>query len=211
MTESQIPDQPELHMSILIIEGGDGTGKSTLAEKLALKHDAQIVHVGKPPDNAFKEKHGVQQWYAKLMMDSIKDAKVNAYGEVRIIFDRFHLGSYVYGQVFRGGPDMDVKDHSILEVMMDRGMPPLMTAMILAEPSYDTVKKVLVERFDNGEHDERGYEAPTKQEEIRHLFNMIFDLSSIGRKLKLDTFAEHSEYYATCSSTNPLDGDMRHE
>lgn len=72
----------------IIIEGADRTGKSTLAEKLvSYMPNAVLIHSGPP-----KTKEPYKE-YAQTILSS----------RGNIIFDRFHLGEFVYSQLWRGG------------------------------------------------------------------------------------------------------------
>lgn len=67
---------------IVIIEGCDRTGKSTLASKIALAIGGEVIHCGKPKtDDAYAE-------YLEMI------AQLPSYKHY--VFDRFYLGEYVY-------------------------------------------------------------------------------------------------------------------
>lgn len=72
---------------LIIIEGPDNTGKTTLARHLQEVFSLDYIHCSKPKtDNPYLE-------YCELA-DSIKKPTV---------IDRAHLGEYVYGTLWRGG------------------------------------------------------------------------------------------------------------
>jgi thymidylate kinase len=74
---------------IIMIEGCDRTGKTTLAKMLAEKLGGQVIHTSKPQtDNPYVE------YLEKLA--SLPRHKI-------LIFDRFYLGEYVYSILWRGG------------------------------------------------------------------------------------------------------------
>lgn len=84
---------------LVIIEGPDNTGKTTLAKKLVEKFDLEYIHCSKPKtDNPYLE-------YCDLA-DSIKKPTV---------LDRAHLGEYVYGRLWRGGCDISDAKFSDLD------------------------------------------------------------------------------------------------
>lgn len=80
-------------MSVVILEGIDGAGKSTLAESLAATFNAVIFPVG-APNNA---QRAFAEYYHHLERTKMYP---------RVIFDRFHWGSFVYGHLFREGCDL---------------------------------------------------------------------------------------------------------
>lgn len=69
---------------MIIIEGADGVGKSTLANRLSEKLGWPIHHMG-VPDPDFDYMGGYLE-------------KIVEYGP-RCILDRFHLGAFVYGTI----------------------------------------------------------------------------------------------------------------
>lgn len=78
---------------LIILEGVDGVGKSTLAEKLAtgLLGDVAILHKGPPTtDDMLLE-------YLKPLYDYVPSHTRH------IICDRWHIGEDVYGPIYRGG------------------------------------------------------------------------------------------------------------
>lgn len=75
---------------IVVLEGPDGGGKTTLAQSLVKNHGYRYVHVTAP-----KPGEDVLNTYATLLYAAHKDGK-------DIVFDRLHLGEFVYGDIFRG-------------------------------------------------------------------------------------------------------------
>jgi hypothetical protein len=72
---------------IVILEGPDGAGKTTLAEQLAKKYGLVYKHEGPPPP-----KVNVLEYYGQLLDE--------ARGK-NVVFDRLALGERVYGPVYR--------------------------------------------------------------------------------------------------------------
>ena len=68
---------------VIILEGCDKTGKSTLAKELSEKTGYKILHLGVPKGNWF-------EYLSELINANKKDG---------IIFDRFHWGDYVYAGI----------------------------------------------------------------------------------------------------------------
>lgn len=75
-------------MRHVILEGPDGAGKTTLAQKLIKKHGFLYHHEGPPPEGSGSLLH----YYAERLLDAKEPT----------VFDRFHLGEMVYGPLLRG-------------------------------------------------------------------------------------------------------------
>ena len=107
-------------MKLIILEGGDRLGKSTLIEGICkhLNYDnVTIRHVGKPPKGLspkevlwyqFKAFDKEAQIFHKL--NSINDSLHTMYYDETVIWNRSHLGEYVYSQMFRGGDPQELKN-----------------------------------------------------------------------------------------------------
>jgi hypothetical protein len=84
---------------IYVIEGPDGTGKTTLARFIADSLKASIIHCSYDKDWDMKEYH----------TDVMESALVlNEYKSV--IVDRWAISEEVYGKVFREGPSYDTSE-----------------------------------------------------------------------------------------------------
>ena len=85
---------------IYVLEGPDGTGKSTLAKALAKETHAMVIH---PYYN--------DQWEMKGYLTSIiKFAEdLNNQG-INVVLDRWCISELIYGTIFRGGPAFDVPE-----------------------------------------------------------------------------------------------------
>ena len=88
-------------MSIYIIEGIDRIGKSTLVSNI-MKNNGfhNVVHYERPMKSPFYNNSLYDYQYASFVsgFELIK----NASHLTNIIFDRFHLGEYVYAPLYRG-------------------------------------------------------------------------------------------------------------
>jgi hypothetical protein len=74
-------------MAIIVIEGVDGAGKTTLAREFE-KRGFRYVHNGKPAPN-----EDVFETYTRQLLDAQRS---------NVVIDRLHVGETVYGQVVRG-------------------------------------------------------------------------------------------------------------
>lgn len=105
---------------ILIVEGANRAGKSTLIsalESLAEKENIPFVlhnerinkneHAGTTPEGMYE--------YAK---EAIRDLMKEDAKDKLIVFDRFHISEYVYGEAFRGYTnDLMLKVGKFLELL----------------------------------------------------------------------------------------------
>lgn len=80
---------------MIILEGIDKTGKTTLANKLRDEYGYEIVKTSQPK----KKEHPYVEYVRKIL--SIRTS--------RVVFDRLHLGELVYGPVKRGKSLIDEK------------------------------------------------------------------------------------------------------
>jgi len=105
-------------MKLIILEGGDRLGKSTLIKGLCeyLNYDnVTIRHFGKPPKGMtpqevldFQFKAFNAELYIFYNLHSREQVLTPYYPEI-MIWNRSHLGEYVYSQMFRGGNPQELK------------------------------------------------------------------------------------------------------
>jgi len=98
-------------MKHFIIEGGDRLGKSTLIKHIAELYDydnVSVRHFGKPPKKLAEDEeflsYQIKCFYKEgYLLEYIKNLENDIYGyyENIVIWNRSHLGEYVYGQMFR--------------------------------------------------------------------------------------------------------------
>ena len=108
-------------MKHIIIEGGDRLGKSTIIDSLN-KHfnydNVTIRHFGKPP-KTFPSGFSPLEFQAECFDKEAElmvylrqfENDVFNYFENVLIWNRAHLGEYVYGQMFRGQDPLGIKKY----------------------------------------------------------------------------------------------------
>lgn len=74
---------------LVVIEGPDGSGKTTLARRVAEAAGGEYRHAGPP------ERHPLVEYTAPL-------AGYRPGGGQTLVLDRWHLGELVYGPLYRG-------------------------------------------------------------------------------------------------------------
>lgn len=80
---------------IIIIEGPDGGGKSTLAKELGGEGERHVVHLG--PLKGVSER-ALARLYVEAMLPAL-------HGHRDVVLDRSWLSEPIYGMAFRGGAD----------------------------------------------------------------------------------------------------------
>lgn len=174
-------------MKHIIIEGGDRLGKSTLIESIS-KHfnfdNVSVRHFGKPP-KTFEEGESPLDFQARCfvkegaMLEFLKQNENDKYGyfENVVIWNRAHLGEYVYGQMFRGEDPKEIKDF-LLDFEEQFLLENLETYLILltADPEFFLSKE-------DGNSFSQNLDQKTT--ELR-LFDEIFEASSIDKKLRVN-------------------------
>lgn len=124
---------------LVLIEGCDGTGKSTLADELAgeiryLHPDDEIIRLarGAPIDHPLVEYIAALTWY-----------KPGA--RVHVIADRWHWGEPIYGPLYRGKSELGVSGFAYVEMFLrSRG-----AVLAYLDLDVETVHARLVERGDD--------------------------------------------------------------
>lgn len=85
---------------IYILEGPDGVGKTTLAREIYDQTKGHVLHC------TWKSGWNMKEYFTEVL----RIAKMlNKYQDV--IIDRWAPSEWVYGHVFRGGPQFDVFDY----------------------------------------------------------------------------------------------------
>lgn len=92
---------------IVVIEGADGTGKTTLARAVTDRLGAAYLHAGPP------ELHPLVSYTAPL--EPLAD-------RIDVVCDRWHLGELVYGPLYRGGPGLtDCQFGAVEDYLLAKG------------------------------------------------------------------------------------------
>ena len=171
-------------MKLIILEGGDQLGKSTLIEGLSkhLNYDnVTIRHFGKPPkgmtfeevlDFQFKAFNKEMLLYRHIYADSVID-RYKYYPEV-MIWNRSHLGEFVYSQMFRNGDPNILKEKLILFEKAFIGHQVYLITLT-ADPEFFHSKE-------DGQSFSQKLEDKTKELD---LFKEAHEFSILGKKLLL--------------------------
>lgn len=91
-------------MSVIILEGIDKCGKSTLARELSKKYKAELIKISAP-----KTKKPYDEYIN--IVNSLKQNK-------NYVIDRFHLGEFAYGPIYRNACGLSVEQQFYLENLL---------------------------------------------------------------------------------------------
>lgn len=112
----------------IILEGADGTGKTTLAKKLARTYDLSYVNVNRNDPNDFN-------FYYETMK------------KTKVVYDRHFIGEMIYPSVFKRKGNLEKEDFEwLLEYARDKDVKIL---VLHNDPKLD-----MVHRLDDDEYDE---------------------------------------------------------
>jgi len=75
---------------IIVLEGPDGSGKTTLAQEFVKRYGFEYVHLGVPSTS-----EDLFETYVTVLINA-RDSKKN------VVIDRLHMGEATYGKIYRG-------------------------------------------------------------------------------------------------------------
>lgn len=149
------------NINTVIVEGCDGTGKSTLLTLDNFKN-ASIIHTGPPStSNPYLEyAYQLVNGIAKPHRIATKAKPENAPNPVGIIFDRFHIGEFIYQPIFRSANAPFTIKHVrlIARILLGLGS----SGIVFACPPLDVVKENFRKNKDN--------ELPTNLDQITQIY-----------------------------------------
>lgn len=107
---------------IIILEGPDGSGKTTLAKQLQARYSLKYHHEGPPPTDIKALDH-----YGAVL-DNLRQENV--------VIDRFALGERVYGPILRGSDTLGADGWHVFQRLTRATL----AIEILCLPSYETCR-----------------------------------------------------------------------
>lgn len=162
---------------IILIDGPDAAGKTTLAKKICEKTEtAEYVHLGKPNKGQAWAEH--------------KAALVNAINSMKkgklVVIDRHFLSEAVYGSVYREG-----SEYAYAARHVDRLLYRFGALRVICAPPVDYVlethKKMIQEREEM--YHDKMYEVAKKYIEIWDGLDFVKDPEEYARKGYMETLA----------------------
>lgn len=136
---------------LVLLEGPDGGGKTTLAEEL-MANGYRYVHCGPPEERA------LDAWRAVIRTT-----------DGPTVIDRLHVGSFVYGRAFRGIDDLT--PHERWQV--DGELMAAASVIVYCRPPDEVLDANLERGPDSA--DAAVYEAKDKRTAVRRLYDWFFD------------------------------------
>lgn len=179
---------------ILIIEGMDRCGKSTLVEQLRkryfLNNTRVLVHHSSSPPKVENPNEWEVHHYKSLLDASYM---LNYTNDFDIIYDRFHLGAIVYGKKYRNADPEDI--YAIENMYVHPGDE---IALVLLTDHTEAI----LERDD----DDSLESSAAEFDETRRAFEEAFSRSIIPNKLHIN-ISENGGFKNTYDTvTNFLNG-----
>ncbi len=133
---------------IIVLEGPDGSGKTTLAKTLE-GYGYAYEHRGTPDCEALR-------FYLTPVVSRWRDP---------LVLDRLHIGSYVYGTIFRSGDDLNEFERWVLEgSLLARG-----AVVVICRPPTEVMDANLKKRPVDAVA--KVYEALEMREPVRSLYD----------------------------------------
>ncbi len=153
---------------LILIDGVDRVGKSSLVSYLVKNHGFSSMHFGRPEGDDDRQRALFQKGTFDRMFRFI-DALEGQ--DARIVMDRSHVGEYVYGPMYR--PNSGVGLSYLWE---------------MEDPSWDDVYLVLLQadpEILRARDDGLGFDI-TKLEEEQARFQEAWSLSRLRHKIAID-------------------------
>ena len=96
---------------IIVLEGPDGVGKTTLADAIESLHSGTTrrINEGPPPSDV-----PPYLYYSCMLDDTVTSFRDTV--DHLVIIDRFHVGELIYAPMFRGTRDLSIDEAKRLDV-----------------------------------------------------------------------------------------------
>ena len=129
---------------IIVLEGADGTGKTTLAQHLVDKHGAYYKHLGLVP----KEK--MLEYQTVALEEAVERSR-----ESLVVLDRHWISDQIYGRVYRGEGSFSYAARGMDRVIQAYGGVYVMAVPTSTGSVIDRHRKLKAERYEEYEADHR--------------------------------------------------------
>lgn len=122
----EIVQEPRRKPRLILVEGPDGAGKTTLVDLIEKAHPglyrSSCGVPERPPLKEYMHK-SIEAWYERVPV---------------VVFDRFHLGEQVYGPIMRGKDKLGIVGQDVLEYFLKELFDPV---VVLARPPFDACRE----------------------------------------------------------------------
>lgn len=156
-------------MAIIIIEGIDGSGKTTLAERIR-----ELSPVGARIEHHGPLTLGVEQEYV-LPIFNVKDDEL-------LIADRWHVGELIYGPIYRGVSLTEGRYNEIIERALDFKH----AVKVIVNPPVEIIRERLTARGEDYLKDEHIDEVSAAYEDYARAWDYLL----IDDEFEVDETAE---------------------
>lgn len=160
---------------VILVEGIDLSGKSTLVNLLAKEYPGIVIkNTMRPDDGTEDETEKIKRVYTYIIDTIFQTPSYN------VILDRFYPSELVYSQVKRGYEAFDDPFYTDLEDRIKNDLMDQNVFLILCKPPVETI----IERFAIRDED---FIKKAEVEEIYERYESFFEGSALENKLALDT------------------------
>lgn len=142
---------------IIILEGSDKVGKTTLSKLLEARYESEVVHFSAPKKDPYRE-----------YMDFLDKADTKK----NYVLDRFHVGEIVYGELYRGKSKVSVDQLWYLDLRLQAHQ----ALLVHCFTDSDTVKRKFIE--DN--------EESSRLEDVETILSMFKDAVTVSCLQRFD-------------------------
>ena len=177
-------------MKVIIIEGPDNCGKNTLINNILDNNEiVKIIHCGKPDPNG-NVLFNQYLSFKRLADEAIKDYNSNS-NEV-LVYNRYHIGEYVYGQIYRNENPKQILE--MINLIENRILSVIPQNDILYIQLLSTSSELLQRNDDNKSLSNAKLELIEKEQQ---LFKEAFDNSIFKNKHIIYVNKENTNEFKT--------------
>ena len=126
-------------MNVIVLDGPDGSGKTTLANLLVSK-GFSLIHFGVPPVEARKNENSIFHFYLDPIYHHLMIPRSTVVP--KLVLDRSHLAEPIYGNVMRDGT---VMTHRV-EMLLERYLEAVDAQIVICLPPYRTALNNWIKR-----------------------------------------------------------------